>query len=97
MKTLLAAAAMVLLATSGASALCVSQPDDASTGYTRNNTEQAVCLQRELAQDTERAALEARIDAALGNLEIDLRRQQQMLNLQLSQQPWPQPQPPFQP
>ncbi|HHY49793.1 MAG TPA: hypothetical protein GYA10_08615 [Alphaproteobacteria bacterium] len=92
MQSLAAAAVMVLLATSGASALCVSRPDDAATGYTRNTTEQAVCLQRELAQETARAADDARIEAALGNLQIELQRQQQWLTLQLSQQPWPQPQ-----
>ena len=70
--------AMLLLGAGSAQALCVSQPDGAATHYVENNTAQALCLQRELAQQTASQATQARIDATLDNLQLDLQRQQQL-------------------
>jgi hypothetical protein len=83
-------AAIVLLSSSDASALCLSAPDDASTGYTSNQTAHTVCLQQELAASTSRAAEQARIDAALGNIQIELDRQRQLITQQQAQPHWPQ-------
>jgi hypothetical protein len=48
--------ALLAVSTSGASALCISYPDDGSTNYVENRTAHMLCLQRELARDTELAA-----------------------------------------
>jgi hypothetical protein len=71
------------LAAMPASAACPSLPDDATSNYVENRTALALCQQRELGTTTDRAATEARFNAEIGNLEIELQRQrinqQQML------------------
>ena len=78
MLRLVASLGYVLLGVTGTQALCVSRPDGAATHYVENNTAQALCLQRELAQHTAGQAVQAQIDATLENLQIDLKRQQQL-------------------
>ncbi len=92
MVTIMRAAILlfVLVAATPASAYCPSFPDDGSTGYVRNNTARALCLQRELAIETDFAAEQARIDAELRNLQIEL-RQQQLVFMQPQLPVWPSP------
>lgn len=78
MLRLIATLCFVLLGVTGAQALCASRPDGAATHYVENNTAQALCLQRELAQQTANQALQTQIETTLENLQIDLQRQQQM-------------------
>ena len=78
------ALALIALATP-ASALCVSIPDDGSSNYTENGTAYMLCLQRELGQDTALAAERARIESELGNIRIELERQQQLILQQRAQ------------
>jgi hypothetical protein len=85
MRSLLAASALLLLSSSGALAICPTYPDDASTGYSTNATAHALCLQRELQQRTDQAAQQARIDAELGNIRIEMQRRQRLLMQQLQQ------------
>jgi hypothetical protein len=86
------ASALVLLVVCATPALayCPSLPDDGTTGYVANSTGTAVCLQRELAVDTYRAAEQARIEAQLNQLQQDLLRRQ--LQPPLTLPTWPQPQ-----
>jgi hypothetical protein len=84
-----AAIAILLATSSAAEALCVSYPDDISTGYVENNTAQALCLQRELSQRAEFDAEQARLNAELGNIRIMLEQQRQMLIRQRALNPWP--------
>lgn len=84
MRTLLAAIAAVLLA-SPVQAFCQPQPDNASTYNVENNTAQSLCLQNELAQQTALDAQEAKIDAMIGNMQIEAERQQQLMFDRLNQ------------
>lgn len=78
MTRLVLTLAIVLLCIAPVQALCVSRPDGAASHYVENNTAQALCLQRELAQQSAMQATQARIDATLNNLQLDLQRQQQL-------------------
>jgi hypothetical protein len=90
MLRIMAFVALLAVSTSGASALCVSYPDDGSTNYVENRTAHMLCLQRELAHDTDLAAERARIKAELGNIRIELERQQQLiLQQQAELSAWP--------
>ena len=80
---------VLLACPSAANALCISFPDDVTTGYVENNTAQALCLQRELGLRTELDAQQARIDAELGNIRIQLEQQRQMILSQQALNPWP--------
>jgi len=88
MRLLSLAVLAVLLSSSAASALCVGYPDDASTGYTDNTTSHILCLQQELAADTDRAAMKAHLESQLQNLQIELDRQQQQINARLADPSW---------
>jgi hypothetical protein len=92
MRILIFIAGLLLLSSSEAAALCISAPDDASTGYTQNQTDHTICLQQELSQSTDRAADQARLDAALGNIRIEIERQRQLITQQLAQPGWMQSQ-----
>jgi hypothetical protein len=83
MLRIVASLALLAVSTSGANAICVSYPDDGTSNYVENRTAHMLCLQRELARDTELAAQRARIEAELDNIRIQLERQQQLI---LSQQ-----------
>ena len=90
MMRLLASASILVLMTVAAQAFCMSRPDDASTGYVANNTALALCHQGELAQRTGEAAQKARIDAELGNLQMQIERQRLMTLQQPTLPAWPQ-------
>jgi hypothetical protein len=88
MLRIMAIVALLAVSTSGASALCVSYPDDGSTNYVENRTAHMLCLQRELARDTDLAAERARIEAELGNIELE-RQRQLILQQQAQLSRWP--------
>jgi len=69
-------AALLALMAFPALAYCPSVPDDGSTGYVANTTNTALCLQRELAVDTSLAAEQARIDAQLNQMQLELQKRQ---------------------
>jgi hypothetical protein len=82
----LALATLLIAASSSAApAFCPIVPDDASTGYSSNATAHALCLQAELQRRNAEAAEKARIDAELGNIRIQLQRNQQLLMHRLQQ------------
>jgi hypothetical protein len=90
MLRIVASIALLAASTSGASALCVSYPDDGGSNYVENRTAHMLCLQGELARETALAAEQARIDAELGNIRIELERQQQLILQQQAQlSTWP--------
>jgi hypothetical protein len=74
-----------------AQALCVSSPDNAATYNVENNTAQSVCLQDELAFAARLRAEQAKVDAMLGNIQIQLNKQRlQMMQQQpMGQAAWP--------
>jgi hypothetical protein len=76
--------ALIAVATP-ASALCISFPDGGTSNYVENGTAHMLCLQRELGQDTALAAERARIESELGNIRIELERQQQLILQQQAQ------------
>ena len=76
------------LAATPALAVCPSLPDNATTHNVENRTALALCQQRELALMTDQAARQARIDAEIGNLQIELQRQH-LLQQQIIAN-WPQ-------
>lgn len=85
MRYVLAAIAVVsAIGSTPAGAYCLSRPDDQSTNYVENGTAHMLCLQRELGLETGSAAEQARIDAELGNMRIELERQRQLM-LQMQQ------------
>jgi hypothetical protein len=88
MLRIMASVALLAVSTSAASALCVSYPDDGSTNYVENRTAHMLCLQRELARDTDLAAERARIEAELGNIELE-RQRQLILQQQAQLSRWP--------
>ena len=85
MRTLLVSAALLLASASGASALCPSVPDNASSYNVENNTARALCLQQELAQQTALDAQQAKIDAMIGNMQIEAERDRQQMFDRLNQ------------
>ena len=90
MLRIVASVALLAVSTSGANAICVSYPDDGTSNYVENRTAHMLCLQRELARDTELAAQRARIEAELDNIRIELERQQQLiLSQQARTSAWP--------
>jgi hypothetical protein len=90
MLRIVASLALLAVSTSGANAICVSYPDDGTSNYVENRTAHMLCLQRELARDTELAAQRARIEAELDNIRIELERQQQLiLSQQARTSAWP--------
>jgi len=91
MRTILLSTAIVLMGASSASALCLSYPDNDASYNVQNNTAQALCLQQELAIDTDRAAHQARIEAMIGNMQIEAERQNQMMFNRLNQNLFPTP------
>lgn len=93
MRVLALSVALMLLAASAASAACPNLPDSAATGYSANNTARAVCLQQELARDTELAARQARIDAELAGIQAAIEHQRQLMLAQQALNPWPSPAP----
>jgi hypothetical protein len=88
MRLILLAALALLLSSSAASAICIGYPDDASTGYTDNTTNHVLCLQQELAEDTDRAAQKAHIESQLQNLQVEIERQQNEINARLADPNW---------
>jgi len=88
MRQLLLALALGILAMP-ALAVCPSYPDDASTNNVENRTALALCHQRELAVTTDQAADQARINAEIGNLAIEIQRQRTLLQQQVIAD-WPQ-------
>jgi hypothetical protein len=76
---------MLLAVVTPAQGFCVSKPDSSASNYVENGTAHMLCLQRELGRDTELAAERARIDAELGNLRIEIDRQQQLILQQQSE------------
>ena len=87
---LLAAVLGLIALTSPAVAACPSAPDDKDSAYTENATARMLCLQRELAIDTEQQAQRAQLEAELNRLQLDLQRQQQFQLQQWSMNPvWP--------
>jgi hypothetical protein len=90
MLRIVASVALLALSTGGASALCVSYPDDGNSNYVEHRTAHMLCLQGELATATALAAEQARIDAELGNIRLELERQQQLILQQQAQlSTWP--------
>lgn len=87
-KSILAAAAAVcaLAAVSPAQALCLAEPETASSHFVANNAAQALCLQQELAATTSQMAEEARWREELANAQLQLRLR---LEQQLRQPAWP--------
>jgi hypothetical protein len=69
MRTLALASLLVLASAAAASAQCVSLPDDASTGYTANQTALAVCRQMELGDTVRDRQFQQQIDAKMRQLE----------------------------
>lgn len=78
MRTALATL-ILLAAITGASARCPSLPDDADTHFIENSESLMVCMQRELAQQTDALAAQAAIKAQLDALEAQVRQQNQRL------------------
>ncbi len=65
-------ATLLLVATAGsASAYCVAVPDDKSSAYVRNGLKKTVCLNDELAANTELRNWQVEVNSALGKLERD--------------------------
>ena len=79
MRRILQPIAIVLLSTSGAAANCPSYPDTLATGFVENRTAHAICMQRELGRRVDEAAEQARIDAAIGQIAIELEQQRQRM------------------
>jgi hypothetical protein len=90
MLRIVASLALLAVSTSGVSALCVSLPDNGDSNYVENGTAHMLCLQGELGRETEGAAERARIESELGNIRIELERQQQLILQQQAQlSAWP--------
>jgi hypothetical protein len=87
MRPLFLALALSVAATP-ALALCPSYPDNEQTNNVQNRTALALCHQRELGYTTEQAADEARFDAEIGNLEIEIQRQRTLQQQVIAN--WPQ-------
>jgi hypothetical protein len=86
----LALTAILAFAATAAEAYCISTPDTAATGYVANSTALTLCLQSELAQRAAEMAEKARLDAELGNLQIQLERQRLLMLQQPALPPPPQ-------
>jgi len=70
MRTLIAT--LLLVATSGgASAYCVSVPDDQSSAYVRNGLKKTICLNDAIAADTAQQNWQVEVNTALGKLDRD--------------------------
>lgn len=89
MRALVLAIAFIVGGSSAVSAFCQPQVDNSSTYNVENNTAQALCLQQELAQQTAYDAQQAKIDAMIGNMQIEAQRQQQMITDRLNQNLFP--------
>lgn len=89
----LIAIAVLALAPTGANAYCYAVPDTAATGYVRNNVNQALCLQGELARSTNEQAFKTQVDATLDRLQRDALQQrlqlQQLQSFGMSSLPAP--------
>jgi hypothetical protein len=77
------AAILVCIATP-VSAACPAVPDGPDSRYVENATARTLCLAREVAAVVESAAASARIEAELGNIEIQMQRQRDLLDQQLA-------------
>jgi len=70
MRTLIATLLLVAT-TGGASAYCVSVPDDQSSAYVRNNLKKTICLNNEIAATTAQQNWQVEVSTALGKLDRD--------------------------
>ena len=84
MHRCITALAVVLLSASTAQAACVLRPDGADSRYVENGAAYALCLQRELADAVKSEALQARIDADLRAMRLELERRQQAMAARLN-------------
>lgn len=78
MRTLIAIAAFLALAT-GAEAYCYSVPDTAATHYGDNNLARTICLQDELARNTDQTTRQQMLDLEVSKLQRDLLQQKLQL------------------
>lgn len=78
MRTLIAIAALLALST-GAQAVCMPVPDTAASAYSQNNLNQTLCLQGEIAVDTNASANKALIDLKLQQMQRDLQQQKMQI------------------
>ena len=77
MRCAIASAVLVLASTAPALASCPIVPDGADSRYVENATAHALCLQRQLASETDWRADLARIEANLEAMRVELERQRQ--------------------
>jgi len=80
MRTILSAAAIVLLGASAAQAYCPSVPDGADTHYVENGLNRTVCLQNELASSTYERSVNSQVNATIGKLQRDALKQRFMIH-----------------
>jgi hypothetical protein len=83
LRSIVAAAAIVVVGPGPVEAACVLYPDGPESRYVENGAAYALCLQRELADTVEADALQARIDADLRAMRMELERRQQALAVRL--------------
>ena len=73
MKRVLLALTIVLASAPAAFAHCESRPDDASTGYTANQTALALCRHREVAERVQLQQQQVEIQGELNHLQMQIR------------------------
>lgn len=65
-------ATLLLVATAGsASAYCIAVPDDRASAYVRNGLKKTICLNEEIAANTEMRNWQVEVNTALGRLDRD--------------------------
>lgn len=65
-------ATLLLVATAGsASAYCVTVPDDKSSAYVRNGLKKTICLNEEIAANTEIRNWQVEVNSAIGRIDRD--------------------------
>ena len=78
MRTLALALTLLAAGTSVSIAQCPSVPDDATTGYTANQTALALCRQQEMSDQLRLQQQQAELRGQLTHLELQIRLNEQL-------------------
>jgi hypothetical protein len=82
MRTLALALTLLAAGTSVSLAQCPSVPDDATTGYTANQTALALCRQGEMSDQLRRDQQRMELQGQLNHLELQIRLNDQFSRAQ---------------
>lgn len=77
MRTLVLALMVLAGGSSAALAYCPSVPDDATSGYSANQTALALCRQQEMSEEVRLQQLQVEVQGQLNHLDMQIRLNEQ--------------------